>query len=270
MVLARQLDTTIERMGKLKAICVGINYPGTPAELYGCVNDANDWESLLSGAGYEVVKLLDGDATKANIMTALQVAASSTKRGHRLVFTYSGHGTWRPDKDGDEIDRRDEALCPIDFAEDRLIIDDELQEVFSMLPLGAGGLVISDSCHSGTLSRNLLGSLAPGRPRYIPPSSFTDLSTKQVSEMEEVIDTRSPRKSSSLISGCMDHEYSYDGVFDGRPNGAMSKAAFLTYRPGIRLVDWYKAIRSELPSADYPQTPQLSSSNLYRRYSRAI
>ena len=257
-------------MGKLKAVCVGINYPGTSAELYGCVNDANDWEALLIDAGYEVVKLLDSDATKVNIMTALQVAASSSKRGHRLVFTYSGHGTWKPDFDGDEIDGRDEALCPIDYAENRLIVDDELQEAFSLLPSGAGSLVISDSCHSGTLSKNLLGSLAPGRPRYLSPSSFTDLTAKQVSRVEETIDTKSPRKSSSLISGCMDHEYSYDGVFDGRPNGAMSKAAFLTYRPGIRLNTWYKEIREMLPSTYYPQTPQLTSSNLYRRYSRAI
>ena len=105
-------------MATQRAVCVGINYPGTSAALNGCVNDAHDWAELLTNNGYEVVQLLDNSATKTNIVLALTVAISAMKRGDRLVFTYSGHGTWVYDTDGDEDDKRDEALVPIDYSTD--------------------------------------------------------------------------------------------------------------------------------------------------------
>jgi hypothetical protein len=34
-----------------KAICVGLNYAGTPHQLKGCVNDAIAWQTLLKDMG---------------------------------------------------------------------------------------------------------------------------------------------------------------------------------------------------------------------------
>jgi hypothetical protein len=72
-----------------------------------------------------------------------------------------------------------------------------------------------------------------------------------------------------LLSGCRDTEYSYDASFNGRPNGAFtfvalqalkSLAATATYR------DWYTAIRQKLPTAEYPQTPNLFGSTTQKRW----
>ncbi len=259
-------------MGDKRAVCVGINYPGTSAQLSGCVNDANDWETLLSGAGYQVTKLLDASATKAAIIGTLREEVSRLGWGDKLVFTYSGHGTWLPDRNGDEIDGRDEALCPIDFMRGNLITDDELNELFGSYPTGSSILLLSDSCHSGTLARSLAAPMSfEGTPRFQSPAVFMDdLTEERAADIELAADVKGPRKTTSLISGCADAEYSYDAWFGSRANGAMTRAAIDSYRSGISLSAWYKAIRAKLPSNAYPQTPQLTSASLYRKYSRAL
>lgn len=262
-------------MGDKRAVCVGINYPGTSAQLAGCVNDANDWAEKLASAGYSADLLLDSGATKAAILGKLREEVSRLGWGDRLVFTYSGHGTWVPDRDGDEADGRDEALCPIDFPRGTsyLITDDELNEVVGDHPRGSGVLIISDSCHSGTMSRfaNLTGVVSPGAPRFVSPAQvIEDLTEERAAELEETLSTRAPRKTASLISGCLDHEYSYDAWFGNRANGAMSRVALDAYRPGISLNAWHKAIRQVLPSNSFPQTPALVPASYYRKYAKAL
>ena len=94
-------------MAKL-AVCVGINnYPGTSNDLAGCVNDALDWEATLKARDFSVTTLLDSAAKKQAIVKALQRTIKKAKSGDTVVLTYSGHGSWQPDEDGDEPDGRD-------------------------------------------------------------------------------------------------------------------------------------------------------------------
>lgn len=258
-------------MNKKYALCVGINYPGTDAQLSGCVNDAVDWKLLLEANGYRVSSLLDGAATRSGILSELRRLVATAGYGDRIVFTYSGHGTWVPDRDGDEIDGRDEAICPTDFRTAGVITDDELARVLGSART-SGVLFLSDSCHSGTISRfgALTGTpVSRGVPRFYPPHLFTDVSQERAVEAERAVDA-SPRKTSSLISGCDDREYSYDAWFGNRANGAFTRAAIDSFRSGISLNAWFGAIRSVLPSPVYPQSPQLTAASAYRKYTRAI
>lgn len=82
-----------------------------------------------------------------------------------LLFHYSGHGGQRRDRDGDEIDYKDECIFPVDSipitdasdeqilnAHRNVIIDDELHLcLVSPLPAGARLTAIFDSCHSGSV-----------------------------------------------------------------------------------------------------------------------
>lgn len=252
------------------ALCVGNNYPGTPYELSGCVNDANDWAARLEAAGYATWVMLE--PTAADMLDVLERKIAATGWGDRFVFTYSGHGTWVPDVDGDEADRRDEAMVAGDM---ELVLDDALQAVFAKVARGAGALILSDSCHSGTVSRFMSppGHTPPADgavPRFIPPTAFTrNLSETRVAELE-ARPASTPRPTANLISGCRDTEYSYDAWFGDRPNGAFTRAAIDAYRPGQSLARWFRAIRATLPNDDYPQTPQLTTSSLYRRYAAAL
>jgi hypothetical protein len=61
-----------------------------------------------------------------------------------------------------------------------------------------------------------------------------------------------------LLSGCKDVEVSWDASFNGKANGALSRAAIdaLKDNPATPR-KWYDLIRRRLPSRAYPQTPQL-------------
>jgi hypothetical protein len=253
-------------MGDKHALCVGLNYPGTGADLGGCVNDAYDWANLLAEQGYEVEVIIE--ATKAQIVAGLIDLVNYTGFGDKAVFTYSGHGTWLPDQSGDEIDARDEALVPADYWDGYILTDDELDQIFSNRRYGAGFLMLSDSCHSGSVTRFSVGT-GRGKPRYLPPSKLNRGISQVYDQHPSAKATLSLSSSVSLISGCTDQEYSYDASFDGRGNGAFTRAAIDSYEPGMSLNSWFKAIRQVLPQDWYPQTPQLTASS-YRKYARAL
>ena len=248
------------------ALCVGLNYPGTNAELAGCVNDALDWSETLSRRGYTVRMLIEPD--KATLAHALALLIDQARFGSRVIFTFSGHGTWIPDMSGDEADGRDEALCCRDFHTGGVLTDDEIQAIFSRARHGVRRTIISDSCHSGSVSRfsGFVGKPAPGQqptiatPRYLPPSNVLPPELLERAQRVEHTTARSvSRKGTVLISGCADVEYSYDATFGGRPNGALTYHAIETLKTAKTIKGWHEAIRKALPSSAYPQTPQLTA-----------
>lgn len=261
------------------ALCVGINSYGGP-DLKGCVADANDWTALLRGQGYEVAQVLDSDATKSTVVSYLRGMVDAARFGDRIVATYSGHGSWMPDADGDEADRRDECLVLHDFRTGGLLTDDELNAIFAARRFGVRVVVISDSCHSGTLHRAYGPTVAAeARPRFLPPVEFmTDEEIQRATLAGLTLKparNAPPRPTTALLSGCADPEFSYDAFIDGRYRGAFTARALEVYRPGISLAAWHKAITTPrddnderaLPSAEYPQSPQIAATSSQRRWS---
>lgn len=248
-----------------RAVVVGINdYPGVNADLRGCVNDALDWAAALQDRGYQITMLLDSAATKSAITAALDAAVAASGRYDRLAFTYSGHGTWLPDRDGDEQDRRDEALVCYDYQQGGLITDDQLHSILTNAP--ARTYILSDSCHSGSVSRFAGQALANAAPRFLPPQTFlTGEQLDAAARVEGVVASSPSRKGAVLISGCADMEVAYD-VHSARPHGAFSNAALRTLETSGSINTWYKAIRQTLPNADHPQTPQLTATNTQLRW----
>ena len=97
--------------------------------------------------------LTDCRATRENIMTGLKWLVKGAKKGDLLIFYYSGHGSQVADVSGDDIDGKDETICPHDFATAGMIKDDHLRSIFSGIAAGVNLEVILDSCHSGTGTR---------------------------------------------------------------------------------------------------------------------
>ena len=156
---------TIPGAGARRALCVGINrYPTSP--LFGCVADANTWSSTLIGLGFEKpMMLLDEAATRKAILDNLGALIRSSRSGDVIVFQYAGHGTTLPDYSGDEasgdIENKDEAICPFDFAEGNFLVDDDIAMVLNQVPSGVNMTCFIDCCHSGTITRFVSG-LTPG------------------------------------------------------------------------------------------------------------
>lgn len=257
-------------MNRKNALCIGINnYPGSGSDLTGCVNDANAWADELTRRGFLVQRLLDSDATGKAITDFIESIVTSTEWGDIGVVTYSGHGSWTPDVSGDEPDRRDEGLVPHDYAEFGLVLDDQLHELFAERKQGARLVMISDSCHSGTVARFAAPTFADRpRVRYLPPEVHL-LDEVELDRARAVASTPPRGKSrptALLMSGCADTEYSYDGYGSHRM-GAFSVVALAALRrldDDATYADWHRVIRESLPAEDVPQTPQLSATRAQR------
>lgn len=258
-------------------LTVGLNYVGTGSDLAGCLIDAADWEEVLLRRGYVVERLLEKDATAAAILAKLGALVAKLTYGDILVFTYSGHGSWVPDDNGDEPDGRDEIICPWDIQEGIWITDDQIAETFSKKKDGARIIFISDSCHSGTVNRfaasfgmNTEDVAAVGglvqfesqkdRVRFMPPELFSKkvVVHPTAAPRAPAVKRRRAASHSVLMAGCQDWEFSYDAWFGGRPNGAFTRAAIDSLASGPQTyADWYAAIRTRLPTREHPQTPAI-------------
>jgi hypothetical protein len=259
-------------MANKRALCVGINnYPGVDSDLSGCVNDANDWKAALQGCGYTVATLFDGDAKRQNVLDALTKLVGSGKSGDSLVFTFSGHGSWIPDTNGDESDQRDEMLCPHDIAKNQYLLDDDLAQVFGRKADGVRLFFISDSCHSGSVSRFApplfpdAATLVP-KPRFLPPYAFVKDAKmrKQLDRVAGIVGSAGATRQkypALLLAGCRDKEYSYDANFGGKPNGAFTYFALHALKKNPKTPRaWMTLVRKNLPSSIHPQSPQLYGS----------
>ncbi|CAI8587453.1 unnamed protein product [Vicia faba] len=109
-----------------KAVLIGCNYPGTKAELKGCINDV--WrmqECLIRNYGFldeDITVLIDTDRsytqpTGKNIRFAMSRLLQSAQPGDVLFVHYSGHGTRLPAETGDYDDTTgyDECIVPSDM-----------------------------------------------------------------------------------------------------------------------------------------------------------
>ena len=82
------------KAGGKYALVIGISdYAGTANDLEYCDDDATDWDACLKAKGYTVTKLLDLNATKAAIESAVNNLASQSVSGNEIAFVYSGHGS---------------------------------------------------------------------------------------------------------------------------------------------------------------------------------
>ncbi|PIN10208.1 hypothetical protein CDL12_17202 [Handroanthus impetiginosus] len=141
-----------------RAVLIGCNYPGTKAELKGCINDVRRmYRCLVERFGFaekDIKVLIDTDdsytqPTGRNIRAALADLVRSAEPGDFLFVHYSGHGTRLPAETGEDDDTGyDECIVPTDM---NLITDDDFRELVDKVPEGCRITIVSDSCHSGGL-----------------------------------------------------------------------------------------------------------------------
>lgn len=173
--------------GVLRALCIGIDaYPNPANRLHGCVADARDWEAALAGMGFTVDALHDDEATRAAILRKLTDLVGSSRNGDVIVVQYSGHGTHVPDLDGDEVSGEDQAICPFDFEDGQLLIDDDLRAVFRTLPGGVRLTCFMDNCYSYSNTRVAVGKPSPAGPDSLP--RFVELTPEVVERYRRVRD----------------------------------------------------------------------------------
>jgi len=234
-------------VGKKTALLVGVNYIGTPYNLYGCINDTKNIEDLLKNKyNFTNITLLNDETpnkpTKQNILTGLQTLLSNTNSGDTAFFMFSGHGTCTVDFNNDEQDGQDEVIVPIDaYSINTCIIDDELNKLIrNTLKPGAKLVALFDSCFSGTM--------LDLRYTYGYPDNTNELETDGDVYM---------------ISGCTDQQISVDTVapINGKEmnSGAMTYAFLTMIQEAASMGDLVSKMQTFLKDNGYWQYPLLSS-----------
>ena len=293
--------TTPPSTNKAKAMSlhIGLNavspaaYGGWHGSLAACEFDANDMAAVAKARGMKSTLLLTKKGTRARVLAAMRQAAKRLVSGDLFFLSYSGHGGQVPDVTGEEADKQDETWCLYDGQ----LIDDELYYELSRFASGVRILVLSDSCHSGTVTRAMPpqcdGGLSTGRSKMMPLAvgirtyrehqTFYDKVQRDVAEAAGKVSPDpdsmlahlavSPRltaiakqfkPSVILISGCQDNQTSMDGDH----NGAFTEQLLKVWNHGGyrgNYAKFHAAIKARLPAS---QTPNLFTLGTAARFAR--
>ena len=268
------------------ALHIGLNsvsaahYGGWTGPLAACEFDAKDMAAIAAAKGMNSTVLLTKKATRANALAAMRAAAGALKSGDFFFLSYSGHGGQVPDVTGEEVDKKDETWCLYDGQ----LIDDELYAELARFAAGVRVLVLSDSCHSGTVTREvpqMTDFPANQRPKLMPEAiamrtyrehqSFYDKLQRDVAKAagsDGLVDPDtalaqvavSGRLSAIvkrfkarviLISGCQDNQTSMDGDH----NGAFTEQLLKVWNNGAfsgNYASFHARIRARLPPTPSP------------------
>jgi len=227
-------------------------YQNRVTELSVCNKDARDVHQFFTETySFASEKLLE-NGKSTDVLAHLSALAKQMGEGDKLLLYYSGHGGQVTDLNGDEqFDDYDETWC----LHDRQLIDDEIFYAFSKFAAGVTILVLSDSCHSGSITKT--------EKKYPPESkkvgfeksqALIDLNPEAHQELAnlEIPNEDDVKAGILLISGCQDHESSYTGV----PNSQFTQALFKSVKAdpqGVSIKQVYKDIRAELEQPYYYQ-----------------
>jgi len=255
------------------------DYSGWSGPLDACEFDANDLAALAKAQGITPSVLLTTSATRAKALAAIRAAAKRLKSGDFFFLSYSGHGGQVDDISGEEQDKLDETWCLFDGQ----LIDDELYLELGRFAKGVRILVLSDSCHSGTVVRAApppTTSTGP-KPRLMPPyiarqvyadhRKFYDQLQRDVMKEAKsgakvdpdaalahvVVSGRLTNVATKikaaviLISGCQDNQTS----MDGDKNGAFTEQLLKVWNKGAyrgNYIKFHHAIRAGMPPTQSP------------------
>lgn len=214
-----------DSQGTKRALLIGINKYKAVPKLQGSLNDIETMRHVLvTRWGFpegNIAILTDEQATRANMLAALEQLAQRAGPQDTVYIHYSGHGSQVEDLSGDEPDDHlDETLISQDgrSGDVRDITDDELDAIFSTMRAKSAFIVL-DSCHSGTATRSL-----DIRTRSIPPDTRLELykaaeaAKPRTRAIVPVVASRYV-----LMTGAASHQEALDGPVEGRYHG------FFTY-----------------------------------------
>lgn len=216
------------------AVCIGINsvnpghYQGWEGTLRACEADAKDMAKIANSQGFKYKTILTREATRKSVISSIKKAAALLKKGDIFLLTYSGHGGQIRDENGDEWeDALDETWCLYDGQ----ILDDELYALWETFAAGVRILIISDSCHSGTIIRGIPSSIENFTPRLMPFDVSGVIYQKNKTFYDKIIKDHKNKKRADvnikatilLISSCQDNQLSADGYFNGLFTGKLKK-----------------------------------------------
>jgi len=248
---------------------IGVNmvdpqhYNNWDGALPACENDADTMRDIASLQGFETRQIKSTEATRKAVRDAILDAAKELSNGDFYLLTYSGHGGQVKDVDDEEADGVDDTWCLYDGQ----LLDDELNVLLAEFDEGVRVLVVTDSCHSGTMLRgmepdveneNLIDdgfTISRQMPGQVAVATFRNNKTRYTDIQNALPKPRPEIKASvRLLSGCEEHEESFSSKLAGR----FTTAIVNVFNNGAFEGDYEKFhadIKEAVAKRRNPQTP---------------
>lgn len=179
MLVVAALLTHAARAEKY-AVLAGVNHYSGGNTLEGPVNDVVAMRNALLKQGFKaehIKSLMDEEATRRNILDALQDYVTQVRAGDLLIFYFTGHGTsgWQKTfgEAASRIGTESGAILPYDFrfssspdltARTLIVGWRDLRPILKSLNPRAKGVVILDSCYSQDAAKAIMPE---GISRYV-------------------------------------------------------------------------------------------------------
>ncbi len=195
------------------ALLNGIDYPGDDIK---CEVDISNIRKILDPNKFTINEFRSAQVVKSNLFNELDKMANLLEAGDIFVFYFSGHGSKIPETTtstwGLPIDEQDGVDETLYMYNKEHLVDDELDIYWKKFKEGVRIVTISDSCHSGTVYKNI----------QVPVLFSIDTNMN--------FQTRSIIKAELIhFSGCLDAELSYGNNVTG---GVFTNALVDSYKSG--------------------------------------
>jgi hypothetical protein len=211
---------------KAISLCIGVDRVDASSPVYSgaeipvllsCAKDAIAVAQLAAGLGYSSDgPLIDGQATRANVVASIKTAAANLDPDGIFLLQFSGHGMLG-EFGGPVTDVTQGAKNSCWVLYDAPISDAELFDLWFGFPDGSRVLVLSDSCHSGAVIRDI-------RPpqRGLPPTAAATIERNigtslrlAVAQIREERQFTLPKAGVMLLSACQQSETALDDGTNG-------------------------------------------------------
>ncbi len=216
--------------------------------------------------------LVDAGASKAAVQRAFEWLATRATESHDVVVIYySGHGSWAPDRNGDEAragdagDKWDEGLVPHNAQDpenpDHLILDDEIGAWLARLA-SRNVTIIVDACFSGTVTRGGPDTSSASAPvaRGPRPPQYTSLSSTMLEGGRPM--------SYTLITAASSSQKAYEKNFYGEGVSGVFTRALASALEGAgadtRWDDVLQQIRNDVGDLQTPQLEGERSARIFK------
>jgi metacaspase-1 len=252
-------------MSKGYSLHIGINrvdpqhyYKAHDLALQGAEQDATAWAALAIRQHFVSRQLHSEQATRSAVQQAIIGLAATAAVGDWVLITYAGHGGQLPDANGDETDdQKDETWCCFDGH----LLDDEIKHALAHMKAGVRVVLISDSCHSGSISKDdAEEDAAPEQGlRFAPPfytqqtytnnQAFYDAIRAQTRRLQTVV-----AADVLVLSAARDKGQAYE---EGG-HGLFTRALLGAWNNGVFAGDYQALLNQAFQRLGGRQMPQLS------------
>ena len=232
-----------------RAFMVGIStYKANGRTAWNDIHGAEDvilLKDMLQQKGFQVLSIINEQATYKGIKTSLTSFINNTKKGDIVYLHFSCHG--QPVEDGlikgfpkdDEQDGWDESLVPVDagrefdiqgYHGEKHLTDDELNGYFKKLRtnMGPTGMlyVIMDACHAGETSRIGM-EMVRGTSEGLTPNPSHQYNPPRTNVKHYSVEKGNDLSPVVFLEACRSRERNTEILVTGKVYGALSYHLYL-------------------------------------------